>query len=539
MARKLHSRLRLAGTLTTETPLHVGGHGESPDTDLPLARNGAGELYIPGTSVTGVLRTWCQKSFGHVQIQGERPLIEEIFGFQKGPDGHASFVIVEDVKIPEGVPTEIRDGVGIDRVYGAAADQAKFDRAILPRGTELTLELVVEMQDANASNAKSIFGHLLTALTRGELRFGAARTRGLGRVRLTKLKEIKEQEFNKILEWLSSNGDTREFVDAEIENEIATKLNPGAIPNPDSRALEITIKWRPKSSLMVKAGDDGIGVDMLPLTSGNGEGTVSLCLPGSSIKGAFRSHAERIVRTLTADPCKSEFHEQIQVPLVRDLFGAKKERDKASQPKSSLGLGALSIDDCYAEKVFSSNDWSTVEMGKVTKTVKGKEQEITYTEQELWQALKKVENTADLSPSTKDFQISHHVAIDRWTGAASDGALYSVLQPSATVKWNDIALKLDFWRLTDDKKLPSLMLLLLVLRDFAENRLPLGFATNRGMGEVEVKKVEITGLYNLAWENGEFHFKDDEAVVNHEEKLETKIGKEWTKWLNRNQTPNN
>jgi CRISPR/Cas system CSM-associated protein Csm3 (group 7 of RAMP superfamily) len=548
MARRLQSRLKISGTLTTETALHVGGHGESPDTDLPLAQNGAGDFYIPGTSITGVLRAWCQKNFEHVPIPGNKTsLIDEIFGFQKGDDGQASFVIVEDIKLARGIESEIRDGVGINRIYGTAAEQAKFDRAILPRGTELTLAIIVEMQEASASKIKAIFGHLLTALSKGHLRFGAARTRGLGKVRLTKLKEIKEQEFNKILDWLNSNGSNRELVGAQIENEIATKLNPGAIANPSSRVLEITIKWQPKSSLMVKAGYDGIGVDMLPLTSGNGKDHVSLCLPGSSIKGAFRSHAERIVRTLIDHPSEPEFHEQIQVPLIGDLFGAKKEADKPHQPKSTRGLGALSIDDCYAEKVFDSDNWQSVEIAKVTKTANGKAQEITYTEQELWKALKKIENAGDLSSPTKDFEISHHVAIDRWTGGASEGALFSALQPSSTVKWNDICLTLDFSRLflkneetevKERQKHLALMLLLLVLRDFAENRLPLGFATNRGMGEVEVEKVEITGIYNIVWENGEFHFKADEGLVNQDEMLGTRIRKEWIKWLSRNQTPN-
>lgn len=546
MARRLQSRLKINGTLTTETALHVGGHGESPDTDLPLAQNGAGDFYIPGTSITGVLRAWCQKNFEHVQLPNKRTLIDEIFGFQKGDDGQASFVIVEDIKLAKGIQSEIRDGVGINRIYGTAAEQAKFDRAILPRGTELALAVIVEMQEANASKIKAIFGHLLTALSKGHLRFGAARTRGLGKVRLTKLKEIKEQEFNKILDWLNSNGSSRELVGAQIENEIATKLNPGAIPNPSSRVLEITIKWRPKSSLMVKAGYDGIGVDMLPLTSGNGKDHVSLCLPGSSIKGAFRSHAERIVRTLIDHPSESEFHEQIQVPLIKDLFGAKKESNGQA---SHLGLGAVSIDDCYATKGFDASVWREVEVGRM------KDDE-TYTKQELWQGLKRIDLDREVGATlsepekledTKTLRVSHHVAIDRWTGGASDGALFSVLQPSATVKWNDICLTLDFSRLflkneetevKERQKHLALMLLLLVLRDFAENRLPLGFATNRGMGEVEVEKVEITGIYNIVWENGEFHFKGDEGLVNQDERLGTRIRKEWIKWLSRNQTPN-
>ena len=56
MARRIHARYRITGKLTAVTPLHVGGYGETADTDMPLARNGAGDLYVPGTSLAGPTR---------------------------------------------------------------------------------------------------------------------------------------------------------------------------------------------------------------------------------------------------------------------------------------------------------------------------------------------------------------------------------------------------------------------------------------------------------------------------------------------------
>jgi CRISPR/Cas system CSM-associated protein Csm3 (group 7 of RAMP superfamily) len=74
-------------------------------------------------------------------------------------------------------------------------------------------------------------------------------------------------------------------------------------------------------------------------------------------------------------------------------------------------------------------------------------------------------------------------------------------------------------------------LLLLVLRDLAENRLPLGFATNRGMGEVEIEKIEIKGSYNIVWKDKKFEFTDDERITVEDEKLKSKIQKEWSEWI--------
>ena len=79
---------------------------------------------------------------------------------------------------------------------------------------------------------------------------------------------------------------------------------------------------------MVKAGFDGVAVDMLPLVSGL-DGGLALILPGSSVKGAMRARAESIVRTVLGsdlsgkrDP-KEKFLHDLDVKLVNDLFGLR------------------------------------------------------------------------------------------------------------------------------------------------------------------------------------------------------------------------
>ena len=523
MARRIDSRLRIFGVVHAETPLHVGGFGIDVDTDLPLARNGKGDLYVPGTGITGVMRSWCETSF-------DKSIVKEVFGFQEGDDGHASFILIEDavVTLPDKLQTEIRDGVGIDRFYGTAADRAKYDRAILPKGTTLSFEMTVEI-GKDGGGTKAVIGHLLAALTNGEIRFGASKTRGLGRIKLD-LNEILEEKLLSFDDILSLFDDTKRRI-LSVKDLIDTDKNTS--PKPDKPRLEITIRWKPRLPLMVKAGHEGIGVDMLPLTSGSGEGNVSLCLPGSSIKGAFRAQAERILRTLldceaTNDRYKTkgiDVHEQIRLELIDELFGAKMEPPKNNESedqkkrKMRLGLGALSIDDCYFGKQFDAADWRVIESGRKTMRVNDREVEVTYTEQELWKALKKIDGNADLSSPTKEFSILHHVAIDRWTGGASEGALYSVLQPTARIGWQQICLTLDLSRLPGrslEKR--CLMLLLLVLRDFSENRLPLGFATNRGMGEVIVEKITgldpIPSLLGLQGESFEAEIKDEHLIFH-------------------------
>ncbi|HEX8137550.1 MAG TPA: RAMP superfamily CRISPR-associated protein [Pyrinomonadaceae bacterium] len=581
MARKISSRLKIEGTLIAQTPVHVGGFGESPGTDLPLAQNGKGEWYVPGTSLAGALRSWCVKNFG-------KALTEKLFGpkHSKGDaEGFASFVLIEDATIEKAdeILSEIRDGVGIDRFYGAAANKAKFDRAILPRGTRLNFKMTAEIgEEHNAQETKAVIGHLLAALQKETIRFGAARTRGLGRVKLMGKKkekgelenepEIKEQSligFENILSLLSGNSVMRSIQDLKD----AASFSPNSWPR-----LDIAVHWQPRLPVMVKAGYDGIGVDMLPLTSSVDTDELALCLPGSSIKGALRSHAERIVRTLLSSESTKgkDFHDQIKaLPLIDELFGAKKEKDTQNE---RLGLGALAIDDCYAAEKMNADTWRKVELARDNKPkdaakgshpdAKGTDEnqsgqgEVSYFKRELWQYLREIdERTSNLSDAeyakdTNRFRINHHVAIDRWTGGASEGALYSVLAPTK-VDWEAMRLTLDFGRIEEEARLAALMLLLLTLRDVAENRLPFGFATTRGMGEIELKSFDFIGsgkvkVKKILKQNGEIVEQAEDIEIDLKDALSAVVEKgtckfvdselkeqaqmRWGKWLKQNQT---
>lgn len=549
MARHIASRLLIEGTLETQTPLHVGGFGNSPDTDMPLASNGCDEHYIPGTSFAGVLRAWCEQAF-------DEQLIKYLWGYQEKDKGGASFIIVSDMKLPSSAIVEVRDGVGIDRAWGVAADRAKYDRAVIPRGAKMKLRLTVEIAQSgakdnqstdakaadgqsNANRTRAVIGHLLQALKDESLTVGAARTRGLGRIKLLGDVQITEQKldaFDSILDAIEG----KPAPDTPNTIEGLTKADEQTKPKP-RRQIAINIKWHPRSPLMVKAGYDGIGVDMLPLVSATGNKELSLVLPGSSIKGALRSHAERIVRTLlnfTPHQRKTDFHDQIEVELINFLFGSrgKSAAEKRNQPNGNAtsknitpGRGALSIADCYAQQKLNADKWRALEIA-------GSKDDTTYSATELWKAIKTATGDTNPTADTKNFHIEHHVAIDRWTGGAADGALYSVLAPAADTGWDCLKLSLDFSRLPDASRRPAFVLLLLVLRDLVENRIPLGFATTRGMGEVEIENITIASeeLKRIGIAE-DFGFEIENPNGNARLKFTGDIGNlntAWTEWIN-------
>lgn len=470
MAREISSRVRLCGTLVATTPLHVGGHGDDVDTDLPLARDGRGHLYVPGTSLAGALRQWCEQAFA-------AGFVDQYWGFQKDDKGHASYVVVEDVPVYESdaVVVEVRDGVGIDREWGAAAEAIKYDRAILPRGTKLIFALGADVQGkSDRFPVLAMLAALRDALTAGRIRLGASKTRGLGRIELHSAK-LTEQNFGTrkgILAVLRGE-------EAEVDDlAAATQAHPPkAMPH-----LDVFIEWKPAGPLMAKAGFDGVAVDMLPLVSGR-DGGLSLVLPGSSVKGAMRDRAERIVRTVLGsdlsaegDP-KTKFLRDLDVKLVNALFGLRGLEDEEVKTRHGgrvpddgplEGLSALSVDDCFGTQALSASQW---------------------------QAVQGATNDRDLRAALDGAELSswaeaYHVAVDRWTGAAAESMLYTVLEPHRA-SWEPLHLEIDLSRLAEASQGPATALLLLVLRDLAQGRLPLGFAAHRGMGAVAIEKVTI------------------------------------------------
>jgi len=469
MAREIHTRWKINGTLTTETPIHVGGVGGDADTDLALAVNGRGNYYIPGTSLAGALRGWMSSPFCNNELEQLENSVNQLWGFQnKQGNGHASFIIIDDAEIEQlGQTIEIREGVGIDRHTGTAAERFKYSRAILPKGVSFPLKITL---DSQSDQDPHDLWQLLLALEKGDIRIGAAKTRGLGKVKLDNL-VIHQQKFdhNNIFDVLLNGGQSQKW----------EELKPKQYNCPAKLTLDI--KWTPKDPVMVKSEGEGIAVDILPLVSQANQKTFFV-IPGSSIKGVLRTQAERIVRTVCNWSTAEAFSEQVKLDLVDELFG-KAENNSNGKPQGKMS--ALSVDDCYATIEMETEKWSAVEQA-----TKSDNQEFQDFKETLKTAV--VPENSNENPFRK-LQPAIHVAVDRWTGGAADGMLYSVLEPIG-VEWDNIAIHLDLERLKkydSEKVQPAIALFLLVLRDFADRKIPIGYGTNRGMGTVEVQEMTL------------------------------------------------
>ncbi|MBF2056634.1 MAG: hypothetical protein IGQ45_05280 [Cyanobacterium sp. T60_A2020_053] len=499
MARKIHSRYRITGNLISCSPIHVGGVGGNADTDMALAVNGEGKFYIPATSLAGAMRAY---------IATLNPKItDEIWGFQeeKGDKGHASFVIVEDAVINSTI-MEIRDGVAIDRYSGTASDGMKFDRAILPKGVTIPLSLIFErdntLSESDWQDYQNLFAQLICALKEGEIYLGAAKSRGLGRVKLYDEKVIEED--------LSSPTGILDILNNQAK--IVDWSSLYASGQNCQNKLDITIKWSAKGAVMVKSEGDGMAVDILPLVS-RVDSSLTFVIPGSSLKGVWRSQAERIIRTVCNHSLdyehKDKFDQQVKLELIKTLFGAPAELD---DNQNQLGyLSCFAVDDCFATIPMTSHQWASI------------------TDATSDSSLRNCLNNIGLQHT----QQGYHGAVDRWVGGAAEGFLYTTLEPFG-VNWQPIEISINLQRLkqyNDKLFLPSLALFLLVLRDFMESKIPIGFGVNRGMGAVNVKEVTINGK-GLDDELKALSEVTLTSFKNLDNGLLTSLNSHWQLWLN-------
>ena len=522
------TRYELTVHLVTDSPLHSGGIDEVVDRSRDpkerttvarrFARDGRGRPVLTGRSVKGALRAACQRfreEHGDAVGLTEREL-RQLWG-DDGTRGagsaaplRASAITVHTVELPtedyEGneehkivLPT--RMGNAIDRYWGSAGDTALFEHEYLPRGKELALTITAEaglpdgvevpqgdVAPPGPEQVEKLFALIIGLIKDGRVAFGGRQNAGWGRVALSDSKKAwtltKAEPGSRagLEEWLSGAGGRLVDVDPvdcggsgrmriEITWDSPTGILVAEPPQEDSDAGAAD-----GSAGETEGADSEETKPARPLRAGPEE-TDPIVLPGSSVRGALRTRATRIARTILlakkdpnteADWSGAGVHEQLahDPSLVRDLFGSTTHR------------GALTVLDTLAAKDGPSR--------KVT-----------------------------------------HNAGDRWTGGVADGLLYSEEVYDST--WNSIVLEVDLDRLLTNAKAglgepggqedsrgenrsrAAFCLLGLVLAELAAGTLPLGSRGTRGMGQVEVKAMAVTGGKGLGVEDWALNASQDGA----------------------------
>jgi CRISPR/Cas system CSM-associated protein Csm3 (group 7 of RAMP superfamily) len=164
--RPLTARWTIQGQLVLVTALHLGG-GESDNIDSPVLRDGrSGRPLLPGTTLAGALRSaLADRLAGYAKREPVQ--VSRLFGGRRGDDfGAQSPLIVYDAigELPAGAGIEIRDGVALSPSTGITEDHKKFDFEVLPAGTKFPVRLDLLVPNSPEVNEAELLAGLAAAL---------------------------------------------------------------------------------------------------------------------------------------------------------------------------------------------------------------------------------------------------------------------------------------------------------------------------------------------------------------------------------------
>lgn len=438
-------------------------------------------------------------------------------------------------------PLPRRHGVGIDRTTGAASDGALYEHEFLPRGTRFNIRITAEGRDGEptvnkqsdgipgpaSSEAIELLLHLIRSLFESKaISLGGRTGSGQGHIKVQesdkKRQESKGECQNSDEQFLRIVAQSKGIEGkkpADIVDTLTGALTEGPKKSKGTdnsawvgnKPARIKIDWWSPTGIFVaedekltkqrkaaqeaenkkKGIEEEVHEVVYPLRDPSEEWeNAQLLIPGTSIRGALRSRASRIARTVLAARdelptfASHDLHEQIAAEpnLVRYMFGCTEYR------------GALTVHDCL------STDCGNL------------------------------------------IEVTHN-AIDRWTGGVIDGGLFTEAVYLGT-HWEPITIDIDLRQLlnnieaekgpedkrkatdadkaekkteakrepadaneaedgSDKSKQPkpthadyahaSYVLLGLALAELSAGTLPLGSRSTRGLGQVVVSSIDIRG----------------------------------------------
>ena len=489
-------------------------------TVIRFCRNGLKEPTIPGRSIRGAVRAACDvarqtlKDAGHpatqdggafskknwISLWGDNSLDTGKSIRDRGLRSDDSLPIRQSaltfhaVSFPEykdsdsgDSPLPRRHSVGIDRTTGAASDGALYEHEFLPRGTKFDIRITAEGRDdepmgreqskgipgpASSESVKKILEFIVDVLTSGAVSLGGRTGSGQGTIQVIEPK-LRRTGGTTDSDTLTAPADVLDTLIGQDEEgtPIPLELGGWSLEEP----ARITINWWSPTGIFV-AEDENLtkqrkekAQETDPTANGVTEplrdpsvpwDEAQLLIPGTSIRGALRSRASRIARTVLAAEAENKLtpftshdvHEQIAAEpnLVRYMFGCTEYR------------GAITVHDCRSKK-------------------RGTRVEVT------------------------------HNVIDRWTGGVIDGGLFTEAVYLGT-HWEPITIDIDLRQLLNNieaEKGPedreqsnpthadyahaAYVLLGLVLAELSAGTLPLGSRSTRGLGQVVVSSIDVRG----------------------------------------------
>ncbi|GIV79010.1 MAG: hypothetical protein KatS3mg050_3404 [Litorilinea sp.] len=494
----------ITAKLTLRTALHIGTGKDTETVDDLVRRDGRGRPLIPGTAIAGALRSIATRLAP--RFEGEKPcqaleggqpngacqcLVCQLFGDVNPQEdtevATAARVLVYNAALDNPPAVQIRDGVGIDRVTGAAArrERIKFDYEVLPAGTTFNVRLEIDSRLPNEEKTLPLLAAALAEWEQGRGAVGGRVGRGLGAFDLTDVQWIERDltQPDVLIEFLR-NGPPWDATDGD-PNWLAGKVVAARSRiTPYTDDLPVARSWALAEFTLaatgpflthdlVQAGRSGF--DHAPVLATYEKGAKPV-LPGSSLRGVLRSQAERIARTLAtfeawdsgtdAKSRKEQF--RTKCPACNPLT------TKTCDPVASCNSFLKNL------KKLSKEERNRFEQ-------QGAEDKLCLACQlfgSTWNGSRLRVEDAPFVGERVETKVLDFLAIDRFTGGSRDTAKFD-----AVVLWKP---RFRVRLFLENPQPWELGWLALVLRDLHDGLITVGFGAAKGFGECRIEDEKLT-----------------------------------------------
>ena len=445
-------------TVEAATPLFIGSGTSGLLIDALIQKDQNNLPYIPGSSLTGVLRHSLLAT-GQWGDGDAGSKLADVFGYQKGDDGQGSRLKVssglfmtslekvsegileerdpELIKIMEDLPK--RKHVRINE-RGVASDKGLFDNQILYQGARFVFELEFT---GSETEIKEIWEPILSRLKHPSFRIGQGTRKGYGRLSVI---SVRERTFD------LENPDSLEAyiaLDPSFNKPLPASFTERTLDHVEAsdNVISYVLELMPEDFFIFSEGHGDDDADNRPVSeyvlryakgvNKSPERIPATLIPASSIKGALRHrvcyhHNLRLGRFADSENARTAEHDEAVSFLFGNASGQEKENTSGSR-------GRVIMDDLLMEKGIDNNT------------------------------------------------VFNHVAINRFTGGALRGFLFSEkvsrLDDHPSIKL-DVTLDMSgiMDGISEQEKEGFRSDLEAALKDICRGQLPLGGMTTKGHG---------------------------------------------------------
>lgn len=450
--------------LEASTPLFVGSGESSLLKDSLVQKDHNGMPMIQGTSLTGVLR------HGMQDTENDKTKWNQIFGHQNGKDGLGSrlrissaYLILNDNKVGEGFENidsktkskfdnlPSRQHVRIND-KGVAIKNGLFDNEVVYKGAKFKFEIELTGNEQD----KLVWNEILNQFNSALFRVGQGTRNGYGNLKVANIKtktfDLKI-DFEAYTNFNSSLNDDTCLVDFKIENSKKDGLTHYKLElTPDGLFFNFSEGF----------GDDE--VDNKPLEeeiiiykNNKIDFETQTVIPAASIKGAIAHRTAFHFNKLKgkfADILNKE-HKAIRDIQIKMLTGNFNDAVHQLFGGEEGGM-RLKADEKSFQSIVYESETKEGQRGKVI-----------------------IDDLYFSNNEVINDKIFNHVAIDRFTGGAMDGALFSE-KSSRLINDTKLELNIAVEQANIDENVIKAFENALI--DICKGLLPLGGMTTKGNG---------------------------------------------------------